>query len=114
MADQRPAPGRDEIVVSVPAGRYPCNTRAHANLGCPAEVIVTFGELGTRWRRDALWQDAWGRSFAMCAACWDSTRQIARSHRPGLTVTEASQPAQLADGSGRSRPLPRGGAPGAH
>ena len=93
MADQAPAPGHDEIVVAAPAGDRLCNTLQHARQGCLAEVIVTFGELGTRWRRDALWQDSWGRSYPMCAECWDTTRRIARQARPGLVVTDATRPA---------------------
>lgn len=81
--------------MAVPTGRYLCNTREHASLGCLAEVIVTFGELGTRWQPDALWQDTWGRSYPLCRECWDSTRQIAQSHRPGLTITETASPAQV-------------------
>lgn len=87
IGDRPPAPGHDEIVVAVPAGRYVCNSRAHAALGCLADVIVTFGKLGTRWHPDALWPDSWGRTYAMCAECWDSTRQVAHNHRPGLIIT---------------------------
>jgi hypothetical protein len=90
MDDQRPVPGHDQIVVSAPAGHHLCNSRAHAALGCLAEVIVTFGQLGTRWHRDALWQDSWGRSYAMCAGCWQQTRQIVQSHRPGLVIRDTT------------------------
>jgi hypothetical protein len=90
VADQRPAPGLDEIVVAVPPGRCLCNSREHARLGCLADVIVTFGELGTRWERDALWQDCWRRSYPLCSECWDAVRQIAASRRPGLVITETT------------------------
>jgi len=90
---QPPHPGPDEIVLSAPAARQLCNTLQHARLGCLADVVVTFGELGTRWQRDALWQDAWGRSFPMCQECWDTARQIAQGTRPGLLITETRRPA---------------------
>jgi hypothetical protein len=55
VAEQRrPAPGLDEIVVAAPPGRCLCSSRDHTQLGCLAEVIVTFGDLGTRWQPDAL------------------------------------------------------------
>ena len=92
MGDRRPAPGLDEIVVTAPPGRCLCNSREHARLGCLAEVVVTFGQLGTRWHRDALWQDSWGRSYPMCRECWDTIRQIAASRRPALVITEAAAP----------------------
>ncbi len=88
MADQPPAPGHDQITVTAPSSRTLCNTRQHARLGCLAEVIVTFGELGTKWQKDALWQDTRGHSYPMCGECWDTTRQIAHSARPGLVITD--------------------------
>jgi hypothetical protein len=92
MGDQPPVPGHDEIVVAAPPGRCLCHSRHHAALGCLADVIVTFGQLGTRWHRDALWQDSWGRSYAMCNQCWDVTRQVVQNHRPGLIITQATSP----------------------
>lgn len=89
MGDQIPAPHRDEIVVSAAAGRHLCNDRAHTRSALLAEVIVTFGELGTHWQPDALWVECWGRSYAMCQECWDVTRRIAKSCRPGLVITDA-------------------------
>lgn len=87
-----PAPRPDEIVVAAPDGRQLCNTRAHASLGCLAEVVITFGELGARWHPDALWQDCWRRSYPLCAECWDNVRQIAQARRPGLTITDTTGP----------------------
>ena len=85
MADPPPAPGHDEILVTGPAARTLCHSRQHARLGCLAEVLITFGELGTKWQRDALWQDCWGRSYAMCAECWDTTvRHEALQDRVGV------------------------------
>ena len=89
--DQPPAPGHDEIIVTAPGDRTPCHSREHARLGVLAEVTVTFGELGTRWQRDALWQDSWRRSYAMCGECWDTTRQVAQSARPGLVITDTTR-----------------------
>lgn len=68
-----------------------CHALSHARLGVLAEVVVTFGELGTRWQRDALWQDSWGRSYPMCGECWDTTRQIAQHARPGLVISTTPQ-----------------------
>src|SRR5215472_15631500 len=34
LADQRPAPGLDQIAVAIPPGRCLCNSREHAQLGC--------------------------------------------------------------------------------
>jgi hypothetical protein len=85
-------PGHDEILVTAPAGRTLCHSRQHARLGCLAEVTVTFGDLGTRWQRDALWQDCWGRSYAMCGECWQTTRDIAQKARPGLVIHDTTSP----------------------
>jgi hypothetical protein len=96
MPARAPSPGHDEIIVAAVAGRHLCSSREHARLGRLAEVIVVFGELGTRWHKDALWQDLWSRSFVLCGECWQAARQVAESRRPGLVVTQASRPAQAA------------------
>jgi hypothetical protein len=96
VGERRRAPGLDEIAVAAPPGRCLCNSREHARLGCLAEVVVTFGELGTRWHPDALWQDCWGRSYPLCAECWDTVRQIAANRRPGLVITQAASAATSA------------------
>ena len=88
MADRPPAPGLDEIAVAAPPGRCLCNTRDHARLGCLADVIVTFGQLGPQWQPGALWQDCWGRSYPLCSECWDAVREVAQSRRPGLVITQ--------------------------
>jgi hypothetical protein len=95
MAPPAPTPGHDEIVVAPPAAEYLCNSREHARTGVVAEVVVTFGELGTRWQKDALWQGNWGRSFALCRRCWGAIRVVAQERRPGLVVTEISLPVAL-------------------
>lgn len=64
-----------------------CNSRGHARLGVLADVVVTFGELGTHWHRDAVFQDCWGRSFALCAESWQAAREVAQSRRPALVIT---------------------------
>jgi hypothetical protein len=90
--DHPPAPGHDQIMVAGADGRTVCNSREHARLGVLAEVAVTFGELGTKWQPGALWQDSWGRSFAMCGECWDTTSQVAHNARPGLVITDTRPP----------------------
>jgi hypothetical protein len=96
MPARAPSPGHDEITVAAAAGRQLCSSREHARLGRLAEVIAVFGELGTRWRKDALWQDLWGRSFALCGDCWQAARRIAETHRPSLVITEDSHSAEVA------------------
>jgi hypothetical protein len=95
MADQPTAggqaitalqPGFDEITLTTPGGRHLCNTLSHRKTGRLADAMVTFGQLGTRWHRDALWQDSWRRTYPMCGQCWDDTRQVAQAHRPGLVI----------------------------
>jgi hypothetical protein len=82
-----PAPGHDEIIVTAPPDRTVCHSRQHARLRVLAEVVVTFGDLGTRWQPDAVFQDCWGQSYAMCGECWAAVRQVAQAHRPALHVT---------------------------
>jgi hypothetical protein len=92
MTSQVPAPGRDQIIVTAPASRTLCHSRQHTRLGVLAAVVVTFGELGTNtWDKDALWPGTWGRSYAMCGECWDTTRQVAQHARPGLAVTDTTR-----------------------
>jgi hypothetical protein len=93
MTDSPPTPGHDEIVVTTPDGRQVCNSREHARLGVLAEVVVTFGELGTHWQSDAIFQDCWGRSYPMCGECWQATREIAQARRPALVITSTTTPA---------------------
>ncbi len=52
-----------------------------------AEVIITFGELGTAGHTDALWQASCGTSYPVCAECWDAIRQVAQGRRPALAIT---------------------------
>jgi hypothetical protein len=82
-----PAPGHDQIMVAAAPARTVCHARGHARLGVLAEVVVTFGELGTRWQPEAVFQDCWSRSYAMCGECWQATREVAQARRPALVIT---------------------------
>jgi hypothetical protein len=97
MTEQQTAPGPDEIAVAAPQGRPLCHSLTCRNQGRLAEVIVTFGQLGTSWR-DALWLDSWGRSYPMCGECWDNTRQVALARRPALVICDHRQSAPPAPG----------------
>ncbi|HEY5990028.1 MAG TPA: hypothetical protein VIV12_27130, partial [Streptosporangiaceae bacterium] len=66
----------DEIVLSAADGRCLCHALTCQRAGTLAEVVVTFGRLGTGWA-DALWLECPGQSYLMCAGCWDQTRQVA-------------------------------------
>jgi hypothetical protein len=46
MGERPQAPGHDEIVLTAPPGRCLCNSQ-HARLNCLADLVVTFGQLGT-------------------------------------------------------------------
>jgi hypothetical protein len=85
--------------VTAAEGRHLCFSREHRTVGRLADVIVAFGQLGTRFT-DELWHEAWGRTVPMCAACWEDTRRIAQLLRPGLTVRG---PGEHAPGGGRGR-----------
>jgi hypothetical protein len=102
------APGRDEIVVTAAEGRHLCFSREHRAVGRLADVIVAFGQLGTRFT-DELWHEAWGRAIPMCAACWEDTRRIAEALRPGLTVRGPGEHASGGGGGRGSGPGPRPG-----
>jgi hypothetical protein len=86
-------PGYDEVVLTAPDGSRLCNSRACARAGTLAEVIVTYGVLNDPaagyHAGGALWRGSWGVPVPMCAACWDSSRQVAVKYRPGLVVIEA-------------------------
>lgn len=89
-----PEPGCDEVVLTAPDSARPCNSRACAQDGKLAAVIVTYGVLndpGASYHaRGALWRESWGVPVPMCAACWDSSRQVAVRYRPGLAVIDAT------------------------
>jgi hypothetical protein len=92
MADtspgQPPQPGPDEIILSAPAPGELCSSLEHHRTGVPAQVVVTLGQMGTAdQHRQALWLEAWGRSYPMCQPCWQATRQVAQARRPALRIT---------------------------
>jgi hypothetical protein len=80
-------------MVTDPPARAVCNSREHARLGVLADVVVTFGELGSAtWDKDAVWPDTWGHTYLMCGECWDTTRQVAQARRAGLVITDTRPP----------------------
>ena len=95
-----PRPGRDEIVLSAPGGGDLCHALTCRRAGITALVVVTFGDLGVKWQRDALWQDSWGRSYAMCADCWQETRRVAQTAWPGLVILDATDAPAATAGPG--------------
>ena len=55
---------------------------------------MTLGQMGTaEQHRQAVWMEAWGRSYPMCRPCWAATRQVAQARRPALVITDTTQPA---------------------
>ena len=94
-----PEPGPDEITLSAPVPRALCHSLEHLRAGWPAQVRVTFGELGTRFA-DELWPECWHRSYPMCAPCWQATRRAASRRRPALVIRDTTGPAARA-GRGR-------------
>jgi hypothetical protein len=48
--------------------------------------------MGTADRyREALWMQAWGKSYPMCGPCWQATRQVAQARRPALHITDTTR-----------------------
>jgi len=97
-------PGYDEVVLTAPDGSRLCNSRACAEAGQRAEVIVTYGVLNDPaagyHSRGALWRESWHQPIPMCATCWDSSRQVAVKYRPGLVVIDATGTAAAPQSSG--------------
>ena len=56
-----PAPGHDEVVLTAPGGSSLCNSRACAQAGRLAEVIVTYGVLNEATGRAAAAESSGGR-----------------------------------------------------
>ena len=81
-------PGADEVIVSRPPTRLPCNDRGHRSMGVLAEVLVTFGQLGSHRHRDAFWPEVWGRTYPLCGECWPATRDVIKHARPHLVIRE--------------------------
>jgi hypothetical protein len=86
-----PEPGPDEIVLSAPATRELCHSLEHLRAGRPAQVRVTFGELGTLFADD-LWPECWHHSYPMCGPCWRAAHRTAAQRRPALVIRGATSP----------------------
>jgi hypothetical protein len=88
-------PGGEEVILITADGARLCNSRACAQAGRAAGVIVTYGVLNdpgaSLYARGALWRQSWHKPVPMCAACWDSSRQVAARYRPGLVVIDATR-----------------------
>lgn len=91
MTSQHPGPGPDEIILTEPTAADLCSSLEHHRAERPAQVIVTLGQMGTPdQHRQAVWMESWGRSYPMCAPCWEATRQVAQARRPGLVITDTT------------------------
>jgi hypothetical protein len=92
-----PGPGFDEIILTTPPSPQPCNSRGCAVRRTLANVIVAYRILtdpGFRVNdQAALWPESWGRQVPMCCGCWDVTRQVAVTSRPGLVIRDLRVPA---------------------
>ena len=101
-------PGCDEVVLAAPDSGPLCNSLACARAGTLAEVMVTYGVLNDRdaslYARGALWRECWGRSYPLCGACWEHSRQVAAGYRPVRVIIDATQ-----DGPAPAAPQPSGG-----
>jgi hypothetical protein len=85
---QPPRPGPNEIILTPPAPRDLCSSLEHRRAGRPAQVVVTLGPMGAPGQyRQAVWMQSWGKSYPLCAPCWDATRQVAQARRPNLIIT---------------------------
>jgi len=87
VSGARPAPGPGQITVSAAGGRAVCYNREHQAAGRAADVLVTFGQLGTTGV-DALWPGIWGHTVPMCGDCWQITCTVATARRPHLAVLD--------------------------
>jgi hypothetical protein len=97
---QPPRPGLDEIVLSAPGQDDLCHALTCRRAQIAALVVVTFGDLGIKWHRDALWQDSWGQSYPMCGDCWQQTRTVAQAARPALVLHDTTGPPATPAGTG--------------
>jgi hypothetical protein len=89
MSGQHRAPGPDEIILSAPATGQACSSLEHHRAGRAAQVAVTLSQMGTPGQyRQALWLETWGRSYPLCGPCWEATRHVASSRRPGLLIRD--------------------------
>jgi hypothetical protein len=87
-------PGCDEVTLTTADGARLCHSRACAQAGRAAEVIVTYGVLNdsgaSQYARTAMWREVWHTPIPMCGGCWDSSRQVAVKYRPRLVVIDAT------------------------
>jgi hypothetical protein len=92
------------VVLTAPGSAALCNSRGCAEAGRLAGVVVTFGVRSAPGagchHRGALWRQSWHKPVPVCAACWQSARQVAARYRPGLVVIDATGPAAAAVTSG--------------
>jgi hypothetical protein len=91
MSDRPPAlgrlPGPGEITVATPLGRPLCTTLEHRRALWRADVVVLFGPLAS-WA--ALFPGCWGRSYPLCAQCWQDTRRLAVQHHPAVVIHDVT------------------------
>jgi hypothetical protein len=66
-------------------------SRARASAGVRLARVCTHG---------ALWRECWHRPVPMCAACWESSRQVAVKYRAGLVVIDATRSPAAPQASG--------------
>ena len=53
---------------------------------------MTLGQVGTPDQyRQAVWMQAWGRSYPLCGPCWEAIRQAAQARRPALIITDTTR-----------------------
>jgi hypothetical protein len=83
-------PGPGEITVATPLGRPLCTTLDHRRDHIRAEVVVLFGSPATAGG-PAVFPACWGRSYPLCARCWQDTRHLAQQH-PGLVIHDTTRP----------------------
>ena len=98
--------GHDQVVLTRPDGARLCHSLGCARAGRAAEVVVTYGILNdpgaSLYANAALWLECWGRSYPLCGACWEQSRQVVVKHRPALLVIEATGPAAIESSGGRA------------
>jgi hypothetical protein len=68
------------ITLAAPAPDEQCHALTCKRQDTKALVVVMFGVL------PGLWKDVWGRSYPMCAPCWDRTRAFVQNSRPALVI----------------------------
>jgi len=59
----------------------PCHSLGCARRCVTAAVVVTFGAMPP-----LLWEESSGKTYPMCAPCWDLTRDTAERLLPGIEI----------------------------